>query len=179
MIRSARFLALATPLVAALLLSPAWPTRLSASAGADVVTGDMLNFNLRGMAEREDTSQPDRFQYTTDLYSLVTGERIGAATHSVVPTGPPFVFDVIDTFRLPDGDVVSHHRGSAVPDPDHPGFFLIGIHPEEKTIIPERGTGAYAGRTGRLRMSGYHDARKFPEQVGFDSFFFIELDPKP
>jgi hypothetical protein len=170
---------LATALVAALSLSPASPIRLvapAASAGV-VPASDLMALNLRGTAQREET-QPERFQYTTDLYSLATGERIGTGTHSVVAAGP-LVFDVTDTFRLPAGNVVSRHRGSAVPDPDHPGFVVTGIHPDGKTIVPELGTGSYAGRTGRLRMSGWHGLTKFPGEVSFDSFFVIELDPKP
>ncbi len=170
---------LATALVAALLLSPASPIRLvAAAASAGVVpASDRMALNLRGTAQREET-QPERFQYTTDLYSLATGERIGTGTHSVVPAGP-LVYDVTDTFRLPNGNVVSHHRGSAVPDPDHPGFYLIGVHPDGKTIVPELGTGHYAGQTGRLRMSGWNDLNKFPAQGTLDNFFIIELDPKP
>src|SRR5207253_10218177 len=48
------------------------------------------------------------------------------------------------------------------PDPTRHGHYLIGIHPEGDTILAGKGARAYAGRTGRLTMSGWHDGTKFP-----------------
>ncbi len=55
---------------------------------------------------------------------------------------------------------------------------LIGIHTKEGNIVPEKGTGAYAGRTGKLTMSGWHDGNEFPEHTTFNDFYLIQLDPK-
>jgi hypothetical protein len=107
---------------------------------------------------------------------LATGEKVGTATHNVSP--PSIIMDHVMTFHLPDGDLVAHSKESVAPDSQHQGLFLIGIHATEKNIVPEKGTGAYAGRTGRVTMSGWHDGNKFPEQVTFNDFYLIELDPK-
>jgi hypothetical protein len=139
----------------------------------------VLALNFRGTA-RPELMAPDRFVSTTDLYSLATGERVGTATHDFAFTARPFVADHIMTFRLPEGQIVTHDLISFPSDPQHPGFFLIGIHPERNTILPGRGTGAYAGRSGRLRMSGYHDTTRIAGEhlVTYDDFYLIELDPK-
>jgi len=109
------------------------------------------------------------------VYSLVTGEKIGTATHNISP--PSAVMDHVMTFHLPDGDLVAHSTESVAPDPQHSGLFLIGIH-EENNIVPEKSPGAYAGRTGKVTMSGWHDGNKLPEQTTFNDFYLIELDPK-
>lgn len=119
-------------------------------------------------------STHDRFVRTVDLLSL-TGETLGTATRDFAFTGPNTGDDVM-TFRFPDGDLVSRSVLVFSPASSDPGFFFVGTHTESK-VLPERGTGAYAGRTGRLRMAGWHDGRAFPEQAGFDDFFVIELDP--
>ena len=41
-----------------------------------------------------------------------------------------------------------------------------------------RQAGIYTGRTGRLRMSGWHQTSKFPEALGANDFYAIELHPK-
>jgi hypothetical protein len=89
------------------------------------------------------------------------------------------MMDNVMTFRLPDGDLVAHSKESVAGGPQHQGFFRIGIHAKEKNIVPEKCTGAYAERTGKVTMSGWHDGNKFPEQVSFNDFYVIELDPKP
>jgi len=81
------------------------------------------------------------------------------------------------TFRLPEGEIVSHDLMSVAPDPLHPGQIHAGIHPDKATILPERGTGASAGRTGRLRMAGWHGGT-YPAMETFDDFYVIELDPR-
>ena len=81
------------------------------------------------------------------------------------------------TFHLPDADLVAHSKESVMPDPQHPGFAAVGIH-QDNNIVPERGTGAGAGRTGKVTMSGWVDGTKLPEQATFNNFYLIELDPK-
>jgi hypothetical protein len=159
MIRSTRLVVLATALVAALLLSPVSPTRLAApAASAGVVApSDMMALNLRGTAQREET-QPERFQYTTDVYSLATGQRIGSATHSVRIGA--LVFDVTDTFRLTNGEVVSRHRGAPFPTPTTRGSSSSGSTPTAGRSFPNGGRvptpdgpGASACRAGTTPTS--------------------------
>jgi hypothetical protein len=89
---------------------------------------------------------------------------------------PCVVYEVTSTFRLPEGTLVSRAMATAVPDAAHPGFFLIGIHPDGDSII--QATGAFTGRTGKAHQSGRHGGQEFPAFVSFDDFWLIELDPK-
>ena len=135
---------------------------------------DTLAFNFRGTG-RGEPAEPGRFQFTTDVFSMVTGENVGTATHNISPPGP--VMDHVMTFHLPDGDLVVHSTESVAPDPQHAGIFLIGIH-QARNVVPEKGTGAYAGRTGKATMSGWHDGNRFPEETTFNDFYLIQLDPR-
>jgi hypothetical protein len=177
MIRSSRMLALGVALLTAVLVWPIVPRAAGSSAGAaEGTSADTIAVNFRGTGERE-ASPPNRFVWSTDLYSVPGQQKVGTATHDIEFIGP-FMADHVITFHFPDGELVSHETGSFAPDSAHGGFVHVGIHPEGNTIVTERGTGAYAGRTGRLRMSGWHDVKAFPERVGFDDFYLIQLDPK-
>lgn len=123
-----------------------------------------------------EASAPHRYVRTVDLYSM-TGEKLGTATRDFAFTGPNTGDDVM-TFRFQDGELVSRAVLSFSPATIAPGFFYVVTRPQGDTIVPERGSGAYAGRTGRVRMAGWHDGRAFPERATFDDFFVIELDPK-
>ena len=158
-------------LVAGAILSPTLRPGVPAAAG---VPGDTLALHFRGTGHQQPAEQ-GRFQWTTDLYSLVTGEKVGTGTNNTDLRGP--IMDHVVTFHLPDGDLVVHSQESVIPDPGHPGFALAGIH-QDNNVVPERGTGAYAGRTGKATMSGWHDGSKLPEQATFNDFYLIELDPK-
>lgn len=147
----------------------------AAESRAFAVSGEVLTLNSRGTGKGE-AVEPGRFQWTADVYSLATGEKVGTGTHNVSPPGP--VMDHVMTFRLPDGELVVHSTESVGPDPQHRGLFLIGIHPTEDNVVADKGTGAYAGRTGRVTMSGWHDGNNFPGRVAFNDFYLIELDPK-
>ena len=162
-------------LVAGVIVSPTLRPGVTAADAAAGAQGDTLALHFRGTGNQQPAEQ-GRFQWTTDLYSLVTGEKVGTGTSNVSPPAP--IMDLVMTFRLPDGDLVAHSKESVTPDPQHQGLFLIGIHAKENNIVPGKSTGAYAGRTGRVTMSGWHDGNKFPEQVGFNDFYLIELDPK-
>jgi hypothetical protein len=142
-------------------------------APAETTTSREIAVHFRGTAERE-SSAANRFVYTTDLYSVATGERIGSATNNFSPQGP-FVNDFVITFHLPDGDIVAHDLFSIPPDPQHPGFFIAAAHSKGNDVLSDRGTGLYAGRPGSIGMWGYHDGTKFPEQVTFNDFYVIEL----
>jgi hypothetical protein len=106
---------------------------------------------------------------------MVTGEKVGTATHNISP--PSALMDHVMTFHLPNGDLVVHSTESVTPDPQHPGLFLIGIH-EKNNIVAAKGTGAYAGRTGTVTMSGWHDGNNFPDQASFNDFYLIQFDSK-
>jgi len=162
-------------LVGGVLVSPL----VQPDARAGTAMGDSFGLNFRGKAQREPT-EADHFQYSNPIYSLATGAQVGTASHHVFFTEKPMILDHTMTFHFPDGDLVAHQPESIGQDTAYsPGaMFLIGIHPEGKTIDPARSTGAYAGRTGKLRMAGWHDTSKFPAEAIFDDFYWINLDPK-
>lgn len=139
---------------------------------------EVIFVNVRGTGPRA-PSEPGRLAWTVDVYSMATGEKIGTATHDIAFRTPGFEDRVI-TFHLPDGQIVDHALQSMVPDPARNGYVLVGVHPTEDTIVPEQGTGAYAGRTGRARQAGWHgDATShFPDQITLDDFYAIELEPR-
>jgi hypothetical protein len=91
----------------------------------------------------------------------------------------------VGTARLTGGDsaallaAISDCPVAAIAEPSggHHGQWT-GAPPRCNNIVPEKGTGAYAGRTGKATMSGWHDANKFPEQATFNDFYLIEFDPK-
>jgi len=148
------------------------------AGAATVGTVDVLVLNFKGMAQREQTPEAQRFQWSTDLYSMGTGQKIGTGTDNFEFI-TPFSGDHVMTFRLPDGQLVAHSTVSIAPSVLHAGFFHVGVHPSENNIVSEKGTGAYAGRTGKVQMSGWHDCRNScPEQATFNDFYLIELDPK-
>ena len=176
-------LAMTMTVVVAVPDGPVLASNRTTAATQPLLTGEIparpgvLALNLRGLGRRQQSAH-DRFVYTTDLYSMTTGERVGTGTHDIAFTAHPLVLDHYITFRLPEGEITSHQPESIGPDPQRRGAFLIGIHPEGNTLMADRGTGAYAGRTGRVVMAGYHDAPKFPEEATFNDFYLIELDPK-
>jgi hypothetical protein len=184
-IRAIRILTAAL-LTAGILVSPSGrpaastPEAVQPRTSAETVSGmDVLALNFKGTARREETPEPHRFQWTTDVYSMVSGEKVGTATHNVLPI-TPFSGDLVTTFHFPDGDLVAHSTESIMPSVLHPGFFHVGVHPKDNNIVPGKGTGKYAGRTGKVQMSGWHDCNtQCPEQATFDDFYLIELDAQP
>jgi hypothetical protein len=166
-------------LLTGVIVSPALQPSVPAVAAATAVQGvggrdDTLALRFRGTGRSEPT-EPGRFQWSTDLYSLVTGEKVGTGTNNADMRAP--IMDQVMTFHLPDGDLVAHSRESVILDPAHPGFAVVGVH-QDNNIAPERGTGAYAGRAGKVTMSGWHDGTRLPEQATFNDFYLIELDPE-
>jgi hypothetical protein len=169
---------LAGVVIGGVLFSPIGPLPSDPAAKASTSMGDSFGLNFRGTAQREPTAA-DHFQYSNPIYSLANGEKVGTATYHVVFTEKPFVLDHTITLRFPDGDLVAHQLESYGPDMQYPGAAdLIGIHPVGETIDPKRSTGAYKGRTGKLRMAGWHENSNFVVEVTFDDFYWIDLDPK-
>ena len=165
-----------TALVAGVIASPSLRPGMPAAEAAAGSKSDRMALHFRGTGNQQPT-ELGRFQYTTDLYSLVTGDKVGTGTNNVKFI-TPFIGDHVMTFRLADGQLVAHSKESIATSVLHPGFAHAGIHSSEKNIVPEKGTGAYAGRTGKATMSGWHYFAKLPEQATFNDFYLIELDPK-
>lgn len=153
---------------------------LPASELSTVASDDFIAVNSRGILHNESNGSA-RYVYTTPLYSLANGQNVGTATFenfcspSAMP--PCLVYEVIATFRLPQGEIRNHMVVSAAPDPRRSGFIFVGARPEADTILS--GTGAFAGRTGRIRQSGTVDATKAPlDHATIDNFYVIELNPR-
>ena len=167
-------LALVVVLFVALMSAFSSVTVSSASAEED--TGDLLFLNVRGTANRQAGTAPERFAYVLDVYDS-TNKKIGTVTHDAAFTSASTA-EIISTFNLPNGVLVNRAIEAFGPDTSRQNQFLTGIHPEGETILGDKGTGAYAGRTGRLRMSGWHETSKFPDTLGTNDFYAIELNPK-
>jgi hypothetical protein len=154
------------------------PARLVVEATSAYQQGDTIAVRFAGHLANKSTD-PKHLTWVGELHSLASGQVMGTLTHDITCLGaiglPCVVFEATDTFTFPSGTIVSRDLESAVPDPAYPGFFLIGIHPDGKSIISA--TGVFAGRTGRAHMSARHDGREAPT-VTFDDFWLIELDPK-
>lgn len=161
--------ALALPALVAVLVLP---STLSSAAPST----EFLFLNVRGTAERQPGTAPDRFAYVLDVYDA-TNQKIGTVTHDAAFTSATTA-DLVSTFRLPDGDLVNHATEAFAPDSSRQNFFLTGIHPERGSLLADKSTGAYAGRTGQLRMSGWHDGSKFPQTLAVNDFYAIELTPR-
>lgn len=171
------------PLLAILLFLMSAPAQSLNPDPSDpmVGVGDRILLNPRGVARNESTD-PKEFVFTVDVFSLATGQRVGTATDYVFcaspSSAPPgcLLFDVVTTFRLPDGEIVNHFQVNVAPDPVRTGFVFAGARPKTDSIASA--SGAYAGRTGKLMLSGEADFREFPDQLVYDFFTLIQLNPK-
>ena len=142
-------------------------------------TGDTLAFRFAGRVASH-SPNPQHLVFDGDLTSLATGDKAGTFSWDLTcgqaigfPCG---VYEVINTFRLPGGTLVTRGTASVAPDPTGPGFFHAGIHPTAENII--EATGVFTGRTGKAHMSGRHGGQEFPAFVTFDDFWLIELGAK-
>ena len=164
-------------LTAAGLFSPLSPTKASSAAdGSPLLSPEgTVYLQVRGTADREGGGPPDRFVYVLDVYDM-NNRKVGKVRHDVKFTSPT-TLDLVSSFSLPNGDLVNHGVEAIGPDASKQGFYLIGVHADTDTIQADKGTGDYAGRTGRLRMSGWHDANKFPQTVTLNDFYEIRLNP--
>lgn len=173
MIRATRAAALAAAVAAAaVVLTPvsAYPSADEAAASSGPM---ILAVNSKGTAQNESTD-PMRTKFTFPMYDLATGEELGTITDDIGNTPTPGVVDVITTYRFDDGEIVNHMLVSIAQDSQKPGWIVVGNRPEENSIV--EATGAYAGRTGKVRLSGVDDITKFPNEVYQDDFWIIELD---
>ncbi|HLF41625.1 MAG TPA: hypothetical protein VI854_09160 [Acidimicrobiia bacterium] len=182
MIRTIRTLALGGAVIAAaVVLSPvaapagdASPSPgIQAAESSAASSVEVISVNSRGTANNE-SKDSNRTVYTFPMYSLATGEEIGTITDDVGLTPVPGVVDVIATFRFADGEIVNHMPVSISQDSQKPGWIVVGNRPEGNTI--SKATGAYEGRTGKVRLSGVDDVNRFPATIFQDDFWIIELD---
>jgi hypothetical protein len=167
---------IALSLVVAGLLSPLSPIRVSSAGAGESVVRDTgtLFLQVRGSGDRQQGSAPDHFVYVIDVYDM-SNQKIGTVTHDVRFTSPT-TEEMMSSFHLPKGELVFRGEQAVAPDSTHQGFVLTGIHSDNNdTIQADKGTGDYAGRTGRLRMSGWHNTSKFPETVVLNDFYEIDL----
>lgn len=138
---------------------------------------ERMTLNTRGMRQNTSTD-PMRTVYEFDVHSNLTGEKIGTATDSVscsTTTPPPCqVFDAVTTFHLPDGEITNHAQVSVVPDPQRPGGFLVGARPETNSVVS--GTGAYAGQRANVRLTGWNDGSRYPEELMADDWWMFEFE---
>jgi hypothetical protein len=162
--------------VVAALVSPFSPVNFSwaeaeESGSAD---GKTLYLQVRGTVDRKAGGPPERLVYEPDVYDM-NNQKIGTVTHDVMFTSAN-TLDLVSTFHLPGGDIANHGVEAIGPDGSKQGYYLIGVHADKDTLQASKSTGAYAGRAGRLRMSGWHDANKFPQTVTFNDFYEITFN---
>ena len=171
------FRALPVALLAVVAGALVLPTTVPAGDAPAFKHGDFMALNSRGKAPNTSTD-PMRQVYEFELYSLATGEQVGTAIDDiscVASTPPPCqVVDAKTTFKLPDGEFTNHALVSVVFDPQRPGWVLVASLPSSKGIIA--GTGAYAGSTGKVILTGVNDASGFPAQLGVDDRWVIQFD---
>jgi len=116
----------------------------------------------------------NRSTVTWPMYSLTTGQVIGTFTNDFQNKGPGTV-DSITTYQFADGKLVSHVQVSVAPDPAKPGWILVGARPDGDSIV--EATGVFAGRTGRVDLSGTNDLTKFGGgELYQDAFWVIKLN---
>lgn len=123
-------------------------------------------FSSKGVNESKD---PTRFMINTPLLSLSDGSQIGTVTdYFTCAAGPPpcLVLDVMPVLQYPDGVVTVRTEVPIAPDPARPGFWLFGTRTTKNNIVSA--TGAYAGRTGHLSVSGTVDMRNFPSPIPYE-----------
>lgn len=144
-------------------------------------TDKFMALNTRGPnggTAKNTSTDPMRTVFEFDVFSLATGEQIGTATDDIfcsTKTPPPCqVFDAVTTFHLPDGVITNHAQVSIVPDPQRPGSFLVGARPTTNSIT--KATGAYTGRQAKVRLTGWDDGSKYPNELGADDMWVFEFE---
>jgi hypothetical protein len=167
-------LAVLVPFVALVL----WPLATiqigsAAAAVAHSASNERLFLQVRGTTDRQSGTPSDQFEYVLDLYDM-RNQKVGTVTHDLRLTSPT-TGDLTSSFHLTEGTVVNRVEEVFASDSTRPGFFLIGIHPDHDTLQGDRSSGAFAGLTGRVRMSGWHDATRFPQTVALDDFWEIQF----
>lgn len=166
--------------IASAQLAPA-PAGHGSGAASPATAAQYIPVHTMGTARNESTD-PAVQTFTFPLYSMVDGSLVGTATDVLTcsQTVPPpcAVIDATTTFRLiqggfPLGTILNHAQVSIVPDPQRPGFVINGTRSSQPTITG--GTGAYAGRTGTVNMSGTNGVTGYPNELTQDDYWLIAL----
>jgi hypothetical protein len=166
----------ALSILVAAILSPLSPIPISSAGagGSFLPASGTLFLQVRGTSDRQQGSAPDHFVYVADVYDM-SNQKIGTVTYDAKFTTLT-TLNVLSSFHLPNGELVAQWVEAAAPDSTHQGFVLVGGHSDfHDTIEADQGTGDYAGRTGQIRMSGWHDVNKFPQTVALNDFYEIDL----
>jgi hypothetical protein len=123
------------------------------------------------------SKDPARFVLNTPLLSLSDRSHIGTVTDSftcAVSPPPCLVMELTPVLQYPDGTITIRTEVPMAPDPVRQGFFLFGARPTENNIVSA--TGAYAGRTGQLSVSGTVDMRRAPSTVPYEGVGVLVFD---
>lgn len=125
---------------------------------------------------RNTTREPTHFVARTTLFSLGQNQRMGGAIDDVTCSfGPPpcFVLDVVTHLAYAGGEMEVRSEVSVVPDPQRLGFGLFGSRPGHDTITNT--SGVFAGRAGKVDISGSIDLRRFPVEAPFEGVGIVSL----
>jgi len=144
---------------------------------ADARGNTVLGLHVLGPAKNEST-QLGEFVYTVSVYDITSGEALGTLHDEITCSTtavPCLVFEVKTTLKLRNGGELHNDAPwSGVPDPQHPGFLLVGTRPDGANA---RGTaGPYAGRNAYWVGSGSVDIRSFPGSFGYDIYSIVTID---
>ena len=127
---------------------------------------------------RNTADEPFHLVARTTLFSLAGAKRFGNAVDDVTcAIGPPpcAVLDVVTHFAYAGGELEVRSAVSVVPDPQRPGFALVGARPGADTVT--NASGIFAGKTGKVDISGSVDLRRFPAEAPFEGISLITLHP--
>ena len=145
---------------------------VSSATAADGSAYEYIPVGNKGWTKVE--HKGNRSTVTWPMYSLANGQVIGTFTNDFQTKGPGTV-DAITSFVFADGKLVSHVQVSFVPDPAKPGWILVAARPDADSIV--EATGVFAGRTGRVDLSGVNDLTKFAaDELYQDAFWIIKLN---
>lgn len=141
---------------------------------ATAADGSAYEYIPVGSLGKSEVEKKDgRAVMTFPMYSLTTGEVIGTLINDAQPNGPG-TNDLVTSFVFADGKLVSHTTSSLAQDPAKPGWVLVGMRPDADSIV--EATGVFAGRTGRVDLSGTNDMTKFAAgEIFQDNFWIIKL----
>lgn len=128
------------------------------------------------------TGAVDAICFEVDLVDLATGQVIGTGVDCLVDpqanTGGLTLTDYT-VFKFPDGILVAKAEVDVREATlgQQGVTHLVGSFPDPNGNDVIYGTGAYAGATGRVRLSGGVDMSNFGNvEIGFNCLFLIDLD---
>lgn len=119
--------------------------------------------------------------FETTLFNTRTGARIGTGIDclDIVDTdGVNFSINRTTIFNFPQGELVANGLTTVVPvfgDASPESTHIVG-DVDDATQNVVSGANRFAGRTGNVRLSGAVNLANFPETVGFNCIFVIDLD---